>query len=409
MPTSRGRKGFAMNTTLTLTAHDPIVARDGRPFGIGQGNRMRGLGWPYPSVVAGSLRTALGKAADLQFTPADSKRLFDVEVAGVFPVVDGKTLYLPAPADCVAEEVIEQVDGKPEKRLVAHRAMPPATDAADEGCDWPEGAALRPVVIAKEDDFKPKDTPAWWPVERFAEWLTCVSVKFDESFLLAAKMETRDHVQLDADSGAAAESRLFATSGLSVTHLPRHQAKPETGHKPSFHDRMAEVTLAARVRADGWPAMEKFDTWHPLGGERRLIHWANCADAELWKCPGAVATSLAKANRVRMVLATPAIFEHGWRPGWLNDQLEGTPPGCELKLRLVGVCIPRWKAVSGWSLAEPRGPKPVRRLVPAGGAYFFEMVGSDTALSLEKRWLEPVSDNEQARRDGFGLAVWGTW
>ena len=91
-----------MNVTiLQLTPRDPIIARDGRPFGAGQGNRMRGLGWPLPSVVAGSFRTALVKAhPDLDFAGDMPQRLMAIEVAGVFPTVGGE-LYLPAPIDCV--------------------------------------------------------------------------------------------------------------------------------------------------------------------------------------------------------------------------------------------------------------------------------------------------------------------
>jgi CRISPR-associated protein Cmr3 len=59
-------------------------------------------------------------------------------------------------------------------------------------------------------------------------------------------------------------------------------------------------------------------------------------------------------------------------------------------------------------LAEPRGPKPVRRMVPAGGVYFFELLKGQSS-DLEKLWLESVSDEEQDRRDGFGLATWGIW
>jgi CRISPR-associated protein Cmr3 len=113
-----------------------------------------------------------------------------------------------------------------------------------------------------------------------------------------------------------------------------------------------------------------------------------------------------------MTLATPAIFEDGWKPAWLGPDLIGSPPGSGTRLRLVGVSIKRWQAVSGWSLAnlpgQPRGPKPIRRIVPAGGTYFFETVdGRETDLA--DLWLEPVSDQPQDRRDGFGLAVWGVW
>jgi CRISPR-associated protein Cmr3 len=44
--------------SILITPLDPVIARDGRPFNAG--TRMKGLDWPYPSVLAGSLRTLLG-------------------------------------------------------------------------------------------------------------------------------------------------------------------------------------------------------------------------------------------------------------------------------------------------------------------------------------------------------------
>src|SRR5436309_12393982 len=98
-----------MSVILQLVPHDPIIARDGRPFGAGQGNRMRGLTWPLPSVVAGSFRTALVKAIpSLDFAGDMPERLMAIEVAGVFPTV-GQELYLPAPSDCAWDEKTEKV------------------------------------------------------------------------------------------------------------------------------------------------------------------------------------------------------------------------------------------------------------------------------------------------------------
>ena len=65
-------------------------------------------------------------------------------------------------------------------------------------------------------------------------------------FLDAAVQETRDHVCLDADTGAAAEGQLFATAGLNVTHLPRYGIRREDKKLP-FDKRFAEITLSARV------------------------------------------------------------------------------------------------------------------------------------------------------------------
>jgi CRISPR-associated protein Cmr3 len=48
-------------------------------------------------------------------------------------------------------------------------------------------------------------------------------------------------------------------------------------------------------------------------------------------------------------------------------------------------------------------------MVPAGGVYFFTRVDGDPRVLATNGWLKPVSDAPHDRRDGFGLAVWGTW
>lgn len=394
-------------TILQLTPHDPIIARDGRPFGAGQGNRMRGLGWPLPSVVAGSLRTALVKAnSDLEFTGDTPQQLLKaIEVAGVFPTAD-RELYLPAPHDCVWDDKTNKV----------HRIRPIPLEQ-DEGADFPPGdlAAVGLTKKQAEDDFKAKAVPAWWPKKRYEEWLASPNIEytpawFDSRFLAAAKIETRDHVSLDADRGAAADGQLFATAGLNVAHLPRFfpQERSSEQRPKTFRERFAEVQLTARVTVSDprFGKLDRLDTWHPLGGERRLVHWQRSDMADLWKCPNEVASALGNESGIRMILATPAVFKHGWRPDWL---MEGrSPPGSKVKLKLVGASIGRWRAVSGWSLASPIGPKRIRRMVPAGGVYFFQ-VEDGNAAELAERWLQSVSDDAQDQRDGFGLAVWGTW
>lgn len=408
-----------MNTTvLELSPQDPLIARDGRPFGAGQGNRMRGLPWPMPSVVAGSLRTALVKAGPaLDFSGDMPQRLLQIAVAGVYPVHCSE-LYLPSPNDCVWDENTGKI----------HRVQPINLEEG-EGVDFPVGE-LRPVCLTRKqatEDFKAISTPVWWPLSMMANWLTSSRIEyaadwFTNNFFNTPIQSMRDHVCLDVDRGAAEEGKIFASSNLNLTHLPRFCANgSEEGQKiKTFAERFAQVTLSARISIDDASLQQaKFDILHPLGGERRLVHWHHNGNQCLWDCPDTVRQALSDATQIRLVLATPAIFQHGWKPGWLNDQLEGTPPASGAKLKLVGVSNGRWKAVSGWSLAKMNdagqldsqgkpGPKPIRRMVPVGSVYFFECERG-AAASLADRWLHPLSDNEQERRDGFGLALWGTW
>jgi CRISPR-associated protein Cmr3 len=383
-------------TPIRIECRDPIVSRDGRPFGKDQGNKMRSLVWPTPSVVAGSLRTAVGKSAGKEFSQQTSVDLFQLQVAGVFPVAEDK-LYLPAPADCVW-------DGK-----AIHRARP-ETLRPGEGTDLDKG--LQPVTL-DGDDFKPKSGPAWWPIDSYTSWLLTDDIAFDSRFLRSPEPEERTHVVMDANTGAGSEGQLFSTAALPLTHLPRWDAS-ET--ERNFDKKHAAIHLCARAVGSGWCGAEvtHLDTLHPLGGERRLVHWKNDdASAKSWQCPDDIAAKLVEATRFRMVLATPAIFDGGWKPGWLNDDLIGTVPGTDLKVKLVGFSIQRWKAISGWSY-QPQpdfdrpGPKPIRRMVPAGGVYFFEKLNGNAAV-LADRWLQSVCDTEQDQRDGFGLACWGTW
>jgi CRISPR-associated protein Cmr3 len=145
-----------------------------------------------------------------------------------------------------------------------------------------------------------------------------------------------------------------------------------------------------------------------------VAHWTH-SDGAAWEAPGRVVEALAKTKLVRMVLATPAVFSDGWRPGWVGEDLRCEQAG--VVMRLKAVAIERWRPISGWNLEKSAkskpGPKAVKRAVPAGGVYFFKVEGGGDPAELARRlWLRPVSDADdrgQDCRDGFGLALWGTW
>jgi hypothetical protein len=40
--------------------------------------------------------------------------------------------------------------------------------------------------------------------------------------------------------------------------------------------------------------------------------------------------------------------------------------------------------------------------------YFFHVVEGEPR-ELARRWLQPIGNDAQAGRDGFGLAIWGVW
>ncbi len=388
---------------LSITPHDPVIARDGRPFGIGQGIRMRSLDWPYPSVLAGSLRTMLGKMNGGSFNERVVELLKAVQISGPMPLIKGQ-IYLPAPKDIL----VKDADDKRQAYAIRPMEM-----KVDEGCDLPEGFIPAMLPESVQDDFKPAEVPSFWSVEMMTKWLTNPKgssfdapphpdeIEAEDGFQNLPEKEPRTHVKIDPSRGASEDRMLFETIGLDL----------------SLNGQKDGIQLAARVESDGefGDLAAKIDTFHSLGGERRLAYWKTEVAQEGWICPDDVAKALEGKTRIRMVLATPAIFDDGWKPGWLNGWPEDQAPSYwpkGLKLKLVSACTDRWKPISGWSLEKGcRGPKAIRRLVPAGSVYFFEVLGNavDAGDLAKELWMKPVSDDDQDRQDGFGLAVWGLW
>ena len=378
----------------------PIIVRDGRSFGTGE--RMHSLDWIYPSVFVGALRTLVGKQKGWDF---DTKEQIDllkqIAVTGPFPCV-GKTPYFPKPLDCVVGE---------EKGQHTAYFCRPQKLGDGEGTDAPNG--LWPVMPNVEEDFKPETTAGFWSMDSMIGWLfntkdqlpqsdfKAISPKPDQNDAIALpQKDNRVHVAIDSKTGLARDTMFFSTSGIDLTL-----------------DKSAidAVNFYAQVKFNDTESSQ-LDTLHPLGGERRLARWVVSHESKLWE---SMKKRLAECpfheNHVRMILATPAIFKDGWKPGWLkpssDGHLEGSPPGCDdLTLQLVGTSIGRWMPISGWCY-EKGEPKAVRRMVPAGSVYFFTLQdeGGKTDHLRDQYWLQSVCDCEQDRRDGFGAALWGIW
>ena len=150
-----------------------------------------------------------------------------------------------------------------------------------------------------------------------------------------------------------------------------------------------------------------------IGGEGRAARFETVDEGPL---PAAPADEVGSDRRFLLYLAAPALFggdgsRWSWRPGFLGLDGIGTVPGSDTRVRLVAAALGTPVRISGWELGEgDRGgrPRPARAAVPAGSVYFFEIVDGNPSV-LADRWLEPVSDDEQDQRDGFGLATWGVW
>lgn len=379
-------------TQLIVRPHDPMVFRDARSFSGESGNLARTLPWPTPSVTAGFVRSALGRAAGGGlFHPDRRAALLGVEVHGPLLLDDG-TVHLPAPRDLVV------IRSQGESRVRPLLPLRPTPLASGEGMTLPDPRLVPAMAHTPE---KASPTPPFWSLDRMTEWLadperfSAPSTAPDPSssasgFRPELPTDERTQVRIDPASGRSAEGLLYTVR--SVAFAPTQ-------------------AIVVRVRTRD-PELSRLVTClqglHPLGGERRLAEVCVDGPAQGWQCPGSIRERLGISSTVRLVLATPAVFAGGWRPGWLTGSPpRGRVPGTEVEVELVAAVVDRWRPLSGWDLARNRA-KRLRRMAPAGSVYFLRVLGGQSR-QLAERWLEPVSDDPQDGCDGFGLALWGVW
>lgn len=393
--------------TWTLEPRDPLIARDGRPSDLG---RFASLPFPLPSTLAGSSRTRMGSAEGVfQLPKAEALKLLDLSVHGpLLAELDADAdqvmrYFAPAPRDAVLVEAAacrsatrwrlapRKIHQECATGELSARGLLPVGFA---GVPFGEGPREKPLAAA----------PVFWTWETFAAWLEAPQdqAPFDLELhgLGPLPRERRIHLALEPGERVGVEGAVYETEGLRFAASSGRKLSP----------RRLALTLRAEEDPDGKRTGHRLALRRelaPLGGERRLARWRE-SDRPWPALPDAVRAGIVRQRRARLILLTPACFAGGAMPGWNGAAVPGASGKVVATVR--GASVDRAVVVSGWDLATQR-PKPTRRLAPAGSVYFLEIEGEDAAIEAwcDSLWLHPVSDDEQARRDGFGLAALGLW
>ena len=384
---------------ILLTPRDPILVRDGRPFTAEAGAGACSLPWPYPGTIAGALRTHYGRLAGVNWYADGPQRVLDgIHLSG--PLLAARSdenapwlPYFPTPADALL------LDGEKGNQVV--RLAPLQEYTTGSGCDLPFG--LRPLLTSRKG--KPVGGQAYWSLADTASWLGGATPTRITDALAAMPRDTRTHVKVDPATYCSEEGMLFSVAYLSLNDVAG----------------AASPAIAMLVRVTGEMAPKSAEpAWLPVGGERRVAHLSAANWPEMPAALEAALQSVRDTRRLRLQLATPAIFSAGWRPGWLHEEsgrLQGEIPQLPgVTLRLISAGVGTRQAVSGWNMIrtaegkKERGPKAARYLAPAGSVYFFEIIsGSLEADGWRKLWLRSLCDATADQHDGYGLALPGVW
>lgn len=378
------------NQYYWIEALSPLVFRSGKPFGAQ--SDTEDIVFPLPSSAAGVLRTTWARQQDDFVGKFDSSVLQQIPLKACFLAQQDDAgslkLFVPKPIDCL----YLLSDGEnPTNELV--RLIPKAMPQ-NSGCDLPNDGLL-PVQMVRERKGKPQSGRSFWLLSDYLDWLDGKELDFEtieRNGISLPAPEVRTHVAIDSQTQAGRDSLLFQTAAYDLASAKK------------LHHQGWENTRLGFVLST--PQVLKKD-WVRFGGEGRLscIQSVGLSDEQVFRLPEV------QGNKIKLTLLTPAIFEQGWLPKWLNlSNLTGILPHTNIRVRLCAAAVERWLPVSGWDLATNR-PKAMRKAVAAGSVYWFELLDNVPDLNdeLKKISYQSVCDDAQDQRDGFGITVVSQW
>jgi len=389
---------------------DVLMFRDSKPFTGGESHRARSLFPPSPYTFYGALRakilTEVLSAKQKEFEDyycrdSELEKLFQeigapkfkkgdkeyqeikgqMEIKGPFLARgEGRLeVYFPSPADLLEKE--QGRDG--EGIVLSPTKLPPEGLQADFGHFWKEflplwtsesgGRAIEPgerlVEASQLKGYLLGSGPRLTKAEELYEREPRAGIKlvYERRTVDIGMLYMAEFIRLKKDTGF-----VIGIEGTSLL--------PEEG-------------LLA------------------LGGERRAASYNLLEDNPLQQLEDEefkkkLADEISKTKRFKLYLVTSAIFEQSWLPDFVDrNTLQGKRNG--ISFRLISATVGKPIGIGGWDLAQNR-PKPMKRGVPPGSVYHFELKDkADGNRVLEAFHLKSISS--EGREAGLGLTFVGIW
>jgi len=362
-----------------IDAVDSWFFRNAAPFDAGLNTEGESIFPPFPSVYAGALRNC---AVPIPSSDNNKSNTFKRRLKiGWNGVIANNQILFPLPLDLYITE-------SKEKKFTANEMIL----SSSEGSSFP----LPYFLKSPEDSKKPPHISggAYFTESEMNKYLNAESCDYSVCPLGDyISKETRIGISIDAATGTAAEGLYYQQTAV-------------TPEKILPGGKIQQCSLA--IEASGIETPEKAVV--RIGGDGKL-GVISCID----DLPIPDAPMIENDKHFKIYLATPAIFEKGWLPRWIGEDMTGIfsyKKHC-VRIQLFSAVVGRPVAVGGFGYYEDIkdnedkstpgktifSPKEMRYAVPAGSVYYFKLLdGSmkDVMYLFHKRCISDY-------REGLGF------
>jgi len=355
---------------IEIIPFDTLFFKDGKPFSMGEESWANGIFPPSPSVIYGALRTAyFSEHLDkIEITgESDKDPTSKLKITTYELVLKGMRIF-PMPLDLVLPlnrsdsiRFIEKLRGEYKVRplkLIEN--------------NYVSSSKLFPFLLGSEDLVERLEN-LYISDSSLNEYLLGLEDEFTAYSLHPFKFEEpKIGIGRDDVTKSSQEARLYRV-GLN---------------------RLKDVRIRVGFEGIDLPS----EGFLKLGGEGKVVYYQEKKVNEI-EIP-------VIEKRFKLYFATPAIFKNGWLPAWINpDNLEGVFPGTNLRVKLITAAIGKPLSIGGFDMKMMK-PKPMRKAVPPGSTYYFDLIDQDLNKSALLNKVHYISDFDTTK-EGFGIAYLG--
>lgn len=351
---------------ISIRAIDTLFFRDGRPFSMGEESWARGLFPPLPSVFCGLLRTAYMCSESLAVQDVLRKTSGLTVKASLLS--DGSQLLLPMPKDLLPYKI----GLGPED--IELQALHLASN--DELSSY-----SLPLLLQSPRDGKiAKNSFGFLEEEAFGGYLAGKEeVPYRHEGVTLLSDEPKVGIGRDKTTHIVRESMLYR---VNMQRMEHRDGKRKLYFVVDFEG--LDIPSSGLIR---------------MGAEGKTVQYQQPESSFAVPAPAITRAAL------KLYLATPALFEGGWRPGWLPaDGSWGKWNG--LPVRLIAAAVDKPLAAGGFDL-EAGTPKPMYKAVAAGSVYFLQTETVEAAQRLAAEIHGSCISEQEKSREGFGLCYVG--
>lgn len=351
---------------------DTFFFRDGKPFSLGDETWADGVFPPAPSVVYGALRSLYMANHPDGFSQDNISETENLVIKNIFLEISDQICF-PVPKDFVAKKE-EGVKKKNEHKFLLEPGNP----------ELISNLKTKQILTIPEE-LEEEDVIA----EEIAENSLFAGYDF-ESYLAQTDIDSLTYLKV---SDYLVSEAKIGIRRSNITHATDEGMLYRVDMKRFGTTNFKKgIDVKIVVEYEGIDLPESFIK---LGGEGKG------AKVEIVQDEAIEIGAPEISGYFKLYLATPAIFNTGWIPEWINpNTLTGAYQGVEVEL--ITVSIGKAVSIGGFDVKNKR-PKPMLKAVPSGSIYYFKLLKGSSEEVVQAFHNQSISEAGFAKQ-GFGIS-----